>query len=193
MYPGYASYDTPQNNEHILPTYFNHGMPHTPSNSASYYPPSLPPPVHTDALPQFTTPNALQFQPLDTPIQGKKRKRPTTENQESRQRTPIRPLKGRELHARVQYLDDEIAQLKKDTGELTRERALLGSAPESRGYSSRSSEKETLQAVFSAISSCHMLRFALRATSTISELITIAVRPASRDCLALGDLVTIRH
>jgi hypothetical protein len=32
--------------------------------------------------------------------------------------TPIRPLKGRELRARVQYLDDAIAQLKKDIGEL---------------------------------------------------------------------------
>ena len=56
-----------------------------------------------------------------------------------------------------------------------------------------SSSGDTITMAKSLIASCHMLRFALRATSTVSELITIAVRPASRDCLALGDLVTIRH
>jgi hypothetical protein len=67
--------------------------------------------------------------------------------------TPIRPLKGRELRVREQYLDDAIARLKKDIGELTRERTLLaGAVSESRAYSSRTSENEKLQAVFSAIS-----------------------------------------
>jgi len=67
--------------------------------------------------------------------------------------TPIRPLKGRELRACVQYLDDVIALLKKDIGELIQERTLLAdAASESRAYSSRTSENEKLQAVFSAIS-----------------------------------------
>ena len=35
--------------------------------------------------------------------------------------TPIRPLKGRELQARIMFLDDEISQLKKDINELARE------------------------------------------------------------------------
>jgi hypothetical protein len=50
-------------------------------------------------------------------------------------------------------LDDEIARLKKDISELTRERTLLaGSAPESCAYTGRTSGNEKLQAIFSAIS-----------------------------------------
>jgi hypothetical protein len=53
----------------------------------------------------------------------------------------------------VQFLDDEIARLKKEISKLTQERTLLaGSAPESHAYTGRTSENEMLQAVFSAIS-----------------------------------------
>jgi hypothetical protein len=106
---------------------FNHGTPRAPSNSAPYHPESesLPPRVHTNDLPQFFMPSASSFQTPGTPMQGKKRKRPTDENQPPRQwssATPIRPPKGRGLQARVRFLDDEIARLKKDISGLTRER-----------------------------------------------------------------------
>jgi hypothetical protein len=53
----------------------------------------------------------------------------------------------------VQFLDDEIARLKKEISKLTQERTLLaGSALESHAYTGRTSENEMLQAVFSAIS-----------------------------------------
>jgi hypothetical protein len=94
-------------------------------------------------------------QSLDTPVQGQKRKLPTIENQGPRQRlmgTPIQHLKGHELRACVPYLDDMIAQLKKDIGELTQEWTLLaGSVSELCAYSSHTSENKKLQAVFSAI------------------------------------------
>jgi hypothetical protein len=91
---------------------------------------------------------------VETPIQGQKRKRSTDEIRAPRKRlthTPIQPLKGWELKARVQYLDDEISQLKKDISELTRERTLLaGSTPQSRIYTGRTSDSDKLQ-MFSAI------------------------------------------
>ena len=66
-------------------------------------------------------------------------------------------MKGQELQARIQFLDDEIARLRKDISELARERTLpAGIAPESRTYTGRTSENEKLQAVFSAISGIAM-------------------------------------
>jgi hypothetical protein len=153
MYPNSTSRSTPHNNQHV-----SYGTPTTPFHTTYYYPESLPQPpsVHANTLPEFTTSSARPFQHVDTLIQGQKRKRPTNENQEPRRKftdTPIRPLKGRELRARIKFLDDEIAQLKKDINELARERTLLaGAAPESRAYTGRTSENEKLQAVFSAIS-----------------------------------------
>jgi hypothetical protein len=128
MYPGSAAYTIPQNNQHVPPTYFNLGTPHTPSNPAPYYSETLSPRVHTNALPQFSAPSAGSCQPPDNPTQWQKCKRPTDKNQPPRRRstdTPIRPLKGRELQARVRFLDDEIVRLKKDIGGFTRERVLL--------------------------------------------------------------------
>jgi hypothetical protein len=159
MYPASASYSTPQNNQHLPYAYYlNHGTPTTPSNPTSYYSDTLPwqaPRVHTNTLPEFTSSTHLS-QSLDTPVRGQKRKRPTNENQEPRRRlmdTPIRPLKGRELRARVQYLDDAIARLKKDIGELTRERILLaGAVSESRAYSSRTTSFPIASVLSAAIS-----------------------------------------
>ena len=155
MYPTSAS---PQNNQYVPAYYLKHGTPTTPSNPTSYYPDTLPwhaPHVHTNTLPEFTSSTHLS-QSLDTPVRGQKREQPTNENQEPIQRlmdTPIWPLKGCKLRARVQYLDDTIARLKKDIGELTQEWTLLaGMVSESRTYSSCTSENEKLQAVFPAIS-----------------------------------------
>src|ERR1700692_3629755 len=98
MYP-HTPYSTPHNSQYI-----SYGTPPTPFHT-TYYLESLPhtPSVHTNALPEFTTSNTRPLQHADMPIQGQKRKRPTNENQDPRQKfmdTPIRPLKGRELQAR---------------------------------------------------------------------------------------------
>ena len=144
---------TPHNDQHA-----SYGTPTTPFHTTYYYPESLPQPpsVHANTLPEFTTSSTRPFQHADMLIRGQKRKQPTNVNQDPRRKftdTPIRPLKGRELRARIQFLDDEIARLKKDISGLARERTLLaGAAPESRAYTGRTSENEKLQAVFSAIS-----------------------------------------
>ena len=105
MYLASARYHTRQHNQHIPPimAYQFHRPPH------SYYMENMPTHVYINALPESTT-SARPFQPPEIPIQRQKRKREANEKQKPKRRptdTPIRPLKGRVLQARVGYMDGE--------------------------------------------------------------------------------------
>jgi hypothetical protein len=152
MYPNSTPCSTPHNNQHA-----SYGTPTTPFHTTYYYPESLPQPlsVHTNTLLEFTTSSTHPFQHADTSIQAQKQKRPMNENQDPRRKftdsnSAFKRLRTSSTY--IQFLDEQIARLKKDISELARERTLLaGAAPKSRAYISRTFKLQAL-AVFSAIS-----------------------------------------